>query len=264
MERKTMDVMISDLIKYGSSMNVIKRNGKETPFDASKIVFAIQKANDEFTDEGQKLTDAQIYVIAENVTRRFKSAQHTATIEEIQNEVVKGIMKQGAYEVAEAYTVYRYKRALSRKGNSTDDAILSLVDYANEEIKQENSNKNPRIAATQRDYMAGEVSKDITFRVLLPDDVVEAHSAGLIHFHDADYFAQRIYNCCLINLKDVLQYGTVITNTMIEPPKSFTTACNIATQVIAQTASNQYGLRSVCRTLKTILTVRDGVTLQVA
>ena len=241
MEQNTMDVMISDLIKYGSSMKVIKRNGEEAPFDASKIIFAIQKANNEFTDEEQKLTDAQIYVIAENVTKKFKNAHHAATIEEIQNEVVQGIMKQGAYEVAEAYTVYRYKRALSRKGNSTDDAILSLVDYANEEIKQENSNKNPRIAATQRDYMAGEVSKDITLRVLLPDDVVEAHNAGLIHFHDADYFAQRIYNCCLANLKDVLQYGTVITNTMIESPKSFTTACNIATQVIAQTASNQYG-----------------------
>ena len=241
MEQQTIDVMLSDLIKYGSSMKVIKRDGKEAPFDASKIVFAIRKANDEFTDEEQKLTETQIYVIAENVTRKFRMAQHAPTIEEIQNEVVRGIMKQGAYDVAEAYSVYRYRRALSRKGNSTDDAILSLVDYANEEVKQENSNKNPRIAATQRDYMAGEVSKDITFRVLLPDDVVEAHNAGLLHFHDADYFAQRIYNCCLINLKDVLQYGTVITNTMIEPPKSFTTACNIATQVIAQTASNQYG-----------------------
>lgn len=243
MKQSTIDVMMSDLIKYGSSMKVIKRSGEETPYDASKIITAINKANDEFTDEEQRLSDTQIFVIAENVTRKFKKAHHTPTIEEIQNEVIRGIMAQGAYDVADAYSVYRYKRALSRKGNSTDDAILSLVDYNNEEVKQENSNKNPRIAATQRDYMAGEVSKDITFRVLLPQDVVEAHNAGIIHFHDADYYAQRIYNCCLSNLKDVLGYGTVITNTLIEPPKSFTTACNIATQVIAQTASNQYGLR---------------------
>ena len=241
MQDSTFDAMISDLIKYGSTMNIIKRNGEEMPYDASKIIDAITKANNEFDDEEQRLSEAQIYVIAEKVTQKFKHSQHTPTIEEIQNNVIRGIQKQGAYDVAEAYTVYRYKRALKRKGNSTDDAILSLVNYSNEEVKQENSNKNPRIAATQRDYMAGEVSKDITMRILLPDDVVEAHEAGLIHFHDADYFAQKIYNCCLANLNDVLENGTVISETKIDTPKSFLTACNIGTQVIAQTASNQYG-----------------------
>lgn len=241
MQQNTIDVMISDLLKYGSTMSVIKRDGQEMPYDAYKIVKAIRAANDSCEDETDRMSEMQIFTIAEDVTRKFRNSQHTPTIEEIQENVINGIMRQGAFEVAKRYTEYRYKRALARKSNTTDDSILSLIDYANEEVKQENSNKNPQIASTQRDYMAGEVSKDITMRILLPPDVVEAHEEGIIHFHDADYFAQRIYNCCLVNMNDVLQNGTVITDTMIETPKSFTTASNITTQVIAQTASNQYG-----------------------
>jgi len=241
MEQNSVNAILSDLIKYGSSIRVIKRNGQEVPYSANSIYNAIEKANVEFEDEDDRMSEMQILTIVDNITRKFKTAHHTPTIEEIQDNVIDGIMMQGAFNVAKSYTTYRYKRALARKSNSTDDTILSLVDYTNEDVKQENSNKNPQIAATQRDYMAGEVSKDLTMRILLPQDVVEAHDAGIIHFHDADYFAQRMYNCCLVNLKDALMNGTVITNTLIEKPRSFATACNIATQIIAQTASNQYG-----------------------
>lgn len=221
-------------------MKIIKRNGSEKEYNGSRIINAVKKANAE-VDDSQKLTELQIKVIEDNVRTTLESYAYSPTVEEIQDLVIKEIMKQQAYRVAQLYTEYRYKQSLKRKANSTDDSILSIIEQNNELIKQENSNKNPMIASTQRDYMAGEVSKDITMRVLLPEDVVKAHKEAEIHFHDSDYFLQRIYNCCLINLEDMLQNGTVISDTMIDKPKSFATAANITTQIIAQVASNQYG-----------------------
>lgn len=221
-------------------MKIIKRDGKEVEFDKQKIIIAVSKANNEMPEE-QRLTELQIAVIEEEVEKKLTKQKHTANIEEIQDLVIHAIMKQQAYEVAQAYTEYRYKQALVRKANSTDDSILSLVNYENEEIKQENSNKNPMIASTQRDYIAGEVSKDLTNRVLVSNDIMDAHRKGILHFHDSDYFLQKIHNCDLINLEDMLQNGTVISGVKITKPNSLATACNIATQIIAQVASNQYG-----------------------
>ncbi len=221
-------------------MKIIKRSGKEVEYAGGKIITAVSKANNEVLEE-EKLSQLQIQVIEDEVHKQLEKLPHAASIEEIQDLVIENIMKQQAYRVAQVYTEYRFKQALKRKTNSTDDAVLSLIELQNEELKQENSNKNPMIASTQRDYVAGEVSKDLTDRVLLPQDIVEAHHQGIIHFHDRDYFLMHIYNCCLINLEDMLQNGTVITETLIEKPRSFSTACNIATQIIAQVASNQYG-----------------------
>ena len=221
-------------------MNVIKRNGKEVPFDASKINIAVHKANNE-VPESERLSDKEIEVITERVTKQLEQMKHAATIEQIQDLVIHAIMRQQAFTVAQVYTVYRYKQQEKRRANSTDDAILTLIEYENEEVKQENSNKNPILLPTQRDYMAGEVSKDLTNRKLLTEDIVKAHKEGLIHFHDSDYFIQHMYNCCLINMEDVLQNGTVISNVKIDKPNSLATACNVATQVVAQTASSQYG-----------------------
>lgn len=222
---------------------VIKRNGREVNFQIEKIIAAIGKANKEVSDL-YKMNDYQIVAVAENVAKRVAQSTHAVSVEDIQDMVETGIMEMRAYEVAQIYVRYRFKREISRKSNTTDDGILALIDQVNEEVKQENSNKNPVINSTQRDYMAGEVSKDLTRRVLLPEDVVKAHEEGIIHFHDADYFAQREHNCDLINLEDMLQNGTVISETMIEKPKSFYTACNITTQIVAQVASNQYGGQS--------------------
>ena len=222
---------------------VIKRNGREVNFQIEKIIAAIGKANKEVSDL-YKMNDYQIVAVAENVAKRVAQSTHAVSVEDIQDMVETGIMEMRAYEVAQIYVRYRFKREISRKSNTTDDGILALIDQVNEEVKQENSNKNPVINSTQRDYMAGEVSKDLTKRVLLPEDVVKAHEDGIIHFHDADYFAQREHNCDLINLEDMLQNGTVISETMIEKPKSFYTACNITTQIVAQVASNQYGGQS--------------------
>ena len=225
-------------------MKIIKRSGKEVGFDISKIMAAVQKANRE-VNEADRMTDKQIDVISDNVQTLCMEMTHTPSVEEIQDMVENQIMKQLAFEVARKYITYRYKRALVRKSNSTDEQILSLLECNNEEVKQENSNKNPVVNSVQRDYMAGEVSKDITRRFLLPPDIVKAHEEGLIHFHDSDYFAQHMHNCCLVNLEDMLQNGTVISETMIDTPKSFSTACNIATQSIAQIASSQYGGQSI-------------------
>ena len=225
-------------------MKIIKRSGIEVEFDLQKIIDAVNKANDSVPD-AQKMTREQIMVISSNVMRIVEGIGRTLNVEEIQDLVENQIMNQRAFEVARNYITYRYKRALVRKSNSTDEQILSLIECNNEEVKQENSNKNPIVNSVQRDYMAGEVSKDITKRLLLPQDVMEAHEKGIIHFHDADYFAQHMHNCCLVNLEDMLQNGTVISETMIETPKSFMTACNIATQAIAQIASNQYGGQTV-------------------
>ncbi len=222
---------------------VIKRNGREVNFQIEKIIAAIGKANKEVSDL-YKMNDYQIVAVAETVAKRVAQSTHAVSVEDIQERVETGIMEMRAYEVAQIYVRYRFKREISRKSNTTDDGILALIDQVNEEVKQENSNKNPVINSTQRDYMAGEVSKDLTKRVLLPEDVVKAHEEGIIHFHDADYFAQREHNCDLINLEDMLQNGTVISETMIEKPKSFYTACNITTQIVAQVASNQYGGQS--------------------
>ena len=224
-------------------MKVIKRNGAEVEFDIQKIVNAIAKANNS-VDESVRMTKMQIDRIADNVTLSCDALRRSPAVEEIQDMVEQHIMRHGAYEVAKAYIKYRYTRALVRQSNTTDDKILSLIERNNEEVKQENSNKNPIINSTQRDYMAGEVSKDLTKRILVPNDIMEAHEAGIIHFHDSDYFAQREHNCDLINLEDMLQNGTVISETMIEKPHSFYTACNITTQIIAQVASNQYGGQS--------------------
>lgn len=226
-------------------MKVIKRNGQEVEFDHSKIIIAVNKANANCPSEDEKLTPLQIEVIADNVTRKAEKLKHTPNIEEIQDMVIHAIMQQQAYTVAQSYTEYRYKKALVRNANTTDDSILSIVNFANEEIKQENSNKNPIIASTQRDYIAGEVSKDLTMRVLLDEDIVDAHKKGIIHFHDSDYFVQKIHNCDLINLDDMLQNGTCISNVQIDKPNSLATACNIATQIVAQVASNQYGQRKI-------------------
>ena len=225
-------------------MKIIKRSGKEVAFDVGKIVAAIEKANNEVTEE-KKLTAGQISDIATSVEKLCATLTRAASVEEIQDMVEDGLMKAGKFDVARKYITYRYKHALVRKSNTTDEQIMSLIECSNEEVKQENSNKNPTVNSVQRDYMAGEVSKDITKRFLLPEDVVKAHEEGLIHFHDSDYFAQHMHNCCLVNLEDMLQNGTVISETMIERPKSFSTACNIATQAIAQIASSQYGGQSI-------------------
>ena len=224
-------------------MKIIKRNGSEVDFDLNKIVVAVTKAN--AACEKQELTASQIQEIAEYVEFKTVKANRALSVEEIQDIVEDQIMAQGAFEVARRYVRYRYTRSLIRKANTTDNQILSLIECNNEEVKQENSNKNPTVNSVQRDYMAGEVSKDITKRILLPQDIVEAHEAGIIHFHDSDYFAQHMHNCDLVNLEDMLQNGTVISGTMIEKPHSFSTACNIATQIIAQVASSQYGGQSI-------------------
>ncbi len=225
-------------------MKIIKRSGSEAVFDVQKIIHAINQANASVIDY-EKLTDSQIQEIALNVENACENMKRSPSVEEIQDMVENQLMNQHAFTVARNYITYRYKRALVRKSNSTDQQILSLLECDNEEVKQENSNKNPTVNSVQRDYMAGEVSKDITKRFLLPEDIVEAHEKGLIHFHDADYFAQHMHNCCLVNLEDMLQNGTVISETMIDRPKSFSTACNIATQAVAQIASSQYGGQSI-------------------
>ena len=228
-------------------MRIIKRNGSETAFDISKIIAAITRANDT-VDESLRLTPTQIRAIADNVVAHCEELGRSPNVEEVQDMVEKQIMAHEAYDVAKNYITYRYTRALVRQSNTTDNKILSLIECNNEEAKQENSNKNPVVNSTQRDYMAGEVSRDITNRILLPREIVEAHNEGIIHFHDTDYFAQHMHNCDLVNLEDMLQNGTVITGTLIERPHSFSTACNIATQIIAQVASNQYGGQSISLT----------------
>ncbi len=225
-------------------MKIIKRNGSEAVFDITKIIVAVSKANKEI-DERQRLTNEQIRTIAANVEGTCGAMGRAASVEEIQDLVEKQIMGQGAFDVAKEYICYRYTRSLARRANTTDNQILSLIECNNEEVKQENANKNPTVNSVQRDYMAGEVSKDITRRILLPREIVEAHEQGIIHFHDMDYFAQHMHNCDLVNLEDMLQNGTVITGTLIEKPHSFSTACNIATQIVAQVASNQYGGQSI-------------------
>ena len=225
-------------------MKIIKRSGTEEDFNISKIEKAILKANNSVV-ESEKLSEEQMQEISEHVEEVCSSMNRALNVEEIQDLVENEIMQQQAFTVARNYITYRYERALVRKANSTDEQILSLLECDNEEVKQENSNKNPTVNSVQRDYMAGEVSKDITRRFLLPPDVVEAHEQGIIHFHDSDYFAQHMHNCCLVNLEDMLQNGTVISGTMIEKPHSFSTACNIATQIIAQIASSQYGGQSI-------------------
>ena len=227
-----------------SVMKIIKRNGSEAAFDISKIIVAIGKAN-ATVDESIRMTPMQIQRIAESVVLSCEKLGRSPSVEEVQDMVEKQIMAHGAFEVAKNYITYRYTRTLVRQSNTTDDKILSLIECNNEEAKQENSNKNPVVNSTQRDYMAGEVSRDITNRILLPKEIVEAHNEGVIHFHDTDYFAQHMHNCDLVNLEDMLQNGTVITGTLIERPHSFSTACNIATQIIAQVASNQYGGQSI-------------------
>ncbi len=225
-------------------MKIIKRSGTEVTFDIDKIILAISKANKEVTPN-ERLSPEQINEIAHNVEEMCQSVSRSLSVEEIQDLVEEQIMNYRAFKVARKYITYRYKRALVRKSNSTDEQILSLIECNNEEVRQENSNKNPTVNSVQRDYMAGEVSKDITKRLLLPPDIVYAHEQGVIHFHDADYFAQHMHNCCLVNLEDMLQNGTIISETMIEKPHSFSTACNIATQSIAQIASSQYGGQSI-------------------
>ena len=228
-------------------MKIIKRNGAEEIFDIRKITNAVTKANNA-VEENYRLTPLQIQRISEKVQEACEEMGRSPAVEEIQDLVEKSIMAHGAFEVAKEYITYRYTRSLARQSNTTDDRILSLIECNNEEVKQENANKNPTINAVQRDYMAGEVSKDITSRILLPREIVDAHNAGIIHFHDSDYFAQHMHNCDLVNLDDMLQNGTVISGTMIEKPHSFSTACNIATQIIAQVASNQYGGQSISLT----------------
>ena len=220
--------------------NVIKRNGQEVPFEIDKIANAIRKANKE-VDRIHQLNEYQIVAVSDKIAKEIGEMPHAAGVEDIQDMVEKGIMEMRGYEVAQKYVRYRYKREIARKTNTTDNGILALINQVNEEVNQENSNKNPAINSTQRDYMAGEVSKDLTRRILLPEDVVNAHDEGIIHFHDSDYFAQKEHNCDLVNLEDMLQNGTVISETLITKPHSFLTACNIATQIIAQVASNQYG-----------------------
>ena len=222
---------------------IIKRNGKEVDFDVEKITNAISKANDEM-DRIHQLSEYQIEAIADTIAQEVEKSTQAVHVEDIQDMVETGIMEMRGYEVAQKYVRYRYKRELKRKSNTTDNGILALLEHINEEVKQENSNKNPIINSTQRDYMAGEVSKDLSKRVLLPEEIVQAHEAGIIHFHDTDYFAQKEHNCDLINLEDMLQNGTVISETMIEKPHSFFTACNVTTQIVAQVASNQYGGQS--------------------
>ena len=228
-------------------MKIIKRNGSEAIFDITKIIIAITKANDS-VEEIDRMTPVQIQRIAESVELQCQKIGRAPTVEEIQDMVEHYIMAHGAFEVAKHYITYRYTRSLVRKSNTTDDKILSLIECNNEEAKQENSNKNPVVNSTQRDYMAGEVSRDLSERILLPPEIVEAHREGIIHFHDSDYYAQHMHNCDLVNLDDMLQNGTVITGTLIERPHSFATACNIATQIVAQVASNQYGGQSISLT----------------
>ena len=228
-------------------MKIIKRSGTEVVFDIDKIVNAIRAANLE-VEEGSRLTDRQVIYAAQNVAEACEKAGHTVSVEEIQDLVEDEIMRLDCYEVARHYIIYRYVQSLKRQKNTTDDKILSLIECNNEEVKQENSNKNPTVNSVQRDYMAGEISKDLTQRVLLPQEIVDAHNEGLIHFHDSDYFAQHMHNCDLVNLEDMLQNGTVISGTLIEKPHSFSTACNIATQIIAQVASSQYGGQSISLT----------------
>lgn len=230
-----------------SDMRIIKRSGAEVDFDISKIIAAIYKAN-AVVGEDDKLKKSQVDRIANTVENQCMSMNRAMSVEEIQDMVEDGIMRENAYEVARRYITYRYVQSIKRKNNTTDDKILSLIECDNEEVKQENSNKNPTVASVQRDYMAGEVSKDLTERLLLDSEVVEAHKAGILHFHDADYFAQHMHNCDLVNLEDMLQNGTVISGTFIEKPHSFSTACNIATQIIAQVASSQYGGQSISLT----------------
>ncbi|MCR5797864.1 MAG: anaerobic ribonucleoside-triphosphate reductase, partial [Eubacterium sp.] len=224
-------------------IRVIKRNGEEVEFNAEKISNAIQKANDE-VDEKKQLTLLQIADITNRVVRQIENMSHAVNVESIQDLVEIGIMREGGYEIAQKYVRYRYQRELARKANTTDSEILSLIECNNEEVNQENSNKDASINSTQRDYMAGQVSKDLTMRLLLPQDIVQAHKEGIIHFHDSDYYAQKEHNCDLINLEDMLQNGTVISDTLIEKPHSFYTACNVTTQIVAQVASNQYGGQS--------------------
>lgn len=228
-------------------MRIIKRSGAEVDFDISKIIAAIYKAN-AVVGEDDKLKKSQVDRIANTVENQCMSMNRAMSVEEIQDMVEDGIMRENAYEVARRYITYRYVQSIKRKNNTTDDKILSLIECDNEEVKQENSNKNPTVASVQRDYMAGEVSKDLTERILLDSEVVEAHKAGILHFHDSDYFAQHMHNCDLVNLEDMLQNGTVISGTFIEKPHSFSTACNIATQIIAQVASSQYGGQSISLT----------------
>ena len=223
--------------------NVIKRNGVEVIFDKAKIINAVEKANEEVS-KLHRLSHYQITALADMIATRALESSHAVNVEDIQDMVETGIMEMRGYEVAQKYVRYRYKRELTRKSNTTDDSILALLDQINENAKQENSNKNPTINSTQRDYMAGEVSKDLTMRVLLPEEIVKAHDEGIIHFHDSDYYAQREHNCDLINLQDMLQNGTVISQTLVEKPHSFFTACNVTTQIVAQVASNQYGGQS--------------------
>ena len=225
------------------TQKVIKRNGEEVIFDINKILNAIRKANNEI-DPLYKMNEYQIAAVGKLVEDQIMSANHAVAVEDIQDMVERGIMEMRGYEVAQKYVRYRYTRELARKSNTTDEQIFSLINQSNEEAKQENSNKNPTINSTQRDYMAGEVSKDLTRRILLPEDIVQAHEQGIIHFHDSDYFAQKEHNCDLINLEDMLQNGTCISETKIDTPRSFYTACNITTQIVAQVASNQYGGQS--------------------
>ena len=226
-------------------MNVIKRSGKEVDFDESKICDAVKKANESIDDKKFRLSNTQIEVLTHNVVKSCEHLGRAVSVEEIQDLVEEAIMEVGAFKVAKSYITYRYKHELIRKSNTTDNQILTLIEGANEEVKQENSNKNPTVVSVQRDYMAGEVSKDITKRFLLSEEIVNAHNEGLIHFHDSDYYAQHMHNCDLVNLEDMLQNGTVISGTLIERPHSFSTACNIATQIIAQVASSQYGGQSI-------------------
>ena len=224
-------------------MKIIKRSGMEVDFDVTKIAAAVRKANNSVVDY-EKISEDEIVKLSETIENACSNMQHTPTVEDIQDMVERGIMEMRGYEVAQIYVRYRYKRDMARKANTTDDGILALIDQINEEVKQENSNKNPTINSTQRDYMAGEVSKDLTRRILLPDEITQAHEQGIIHFHDSDYFAQKEHNCDLINLKDMLENGTCISETKIDPPHSFYTACNVTTQIVAQVASNQYGGQS--------------------
>ena len=228
-------------------MKIIKRNGTEVAFDPEKIANAVRKANNEVSEDN-RLTEEQIDKITKKVTALANDLNRAVNVEEVQDFVENQIMSEKAFAVARKYITYRYTRALVRRANTTDAQILTLIECNNEEVKQENSNKNPTVNSVQRDYMAGEVSKDLTRRILLPPDIVAAHDEGLIHFHDADYFAQHMHNCDLVNLEDMLQNGTVISGTFIEKPHSFSTACNIATQIIAQVASNQYGGQSISLT----------------
>ena len=239
--------MLHDGAEEEIHMKIIKRNGSEAIFDITKIIIAITKANDS-VEEIDRMTPVQIQRIAESVELQCQKIGRAPTVEEIQDMVEHYIMAHGAFEVAKHYITYRYTRSLVRKSNTTDEKILTLIECNNEEAKQENSNKNPVVNSTQRDYMAGEVSRDLTERVLLPQDIVDAHREGIIHFHDSDYYAQHMHNCDLVNLEDMLQNGTVITGTLIEKPHSFATACNIATQIVAQVASNQYGGQSISLT----------------